>query len=62
MSAQLPQRRAALEAHASQTTDVGQMLSMPEEAFAMFFGTEHYVEPGRPPGMRRAWFLEEDQR
>ena len=59
VSAQLPQRRAALEAHASQTTDVGQMLSMPEEAFAMFFGTEHYIEPGRPPGMRQAWFLEE---
>jgi LmbE family N-acetylglucosaminyl deacetylase len=54
----LPQRRAALEAHRSQTSDVGQMLAMPPEVFAMFFGTEHYVEPGRPPGMRRGWFLD----
>ncbi len=55
----LPQRRAALEAHRSQTTDVGQMLAMPEEVFAEFFGTEHYVETGRPAGMRRGWFLDE---
>jgi LmbE family N-acetylglucosaminyl deacetylase len=60
VSAHLPQRRAALEAHASQTTDVGQMLAMPEEAFAQFFGTEHYIEPGRAPGLRTGWFLEAD--
>lgn len=56
--AQLPQRRAALEAHRSQTTDVGMMLAMPEEWFAMMFGAEHYVEPGRPAGMRTGWFLD----
>src|SRR5689334_15419686 len=37
-------RRKALEAHASQTSDVGMMLGMPEEVFAVFFGNEHYVE------------------
>ena len=40
-----------LEAHRSQTTDVGMMLSMPPEMFAAFFAHEHYIEPGRPPGM-----------
>lgn len=56
--AQLPQRRAALEAHRSQTSDVGMMLAMPEEVFGQFFGTEYYIEPGRPAGMVRAWWLD----
>ena len=51
----LAQRRAALEAHASQTTDVGMMLAMPPEAFTGFFGHEYYIEAGRPPGMRDGW-------
>ncbi len=42
----LPQRRAALEAHRSQATDIEGMLGMPEEVFDAIFGTEHYVEPG----------------
>ncbi|HYO86928.1 MAG TPA: PIG-L family deacetylase [Dermatophilaceae bacterium] len=53
----LPRRRAALECHASQVTDVGFFLSMPEEAFAQAFGREYYREPGCPPGMRPGWFL-----
>lgn len=51
----LGQRRAALGAHASQTTDVGAMLAMPTDAFAAFFGHEYYVEPGRSPGMVDGW-------
>ena len=51
----LDRRRAALEAHRSQTTDVGMMLAMPPEVFATFFGSEHYVEPGREPGMVQGW-------
>jgi LmbE family N-acetylglucosaminyl deacetylase len=51
----LDRRRAALEAHRSQTTDVGTMLSMPPEIFAVFFGREHYIEPGREPGMVQGW-------
>lgn len=54
----LAHRRAALAAHASQTTDVGAMLAMPDEAFALLFGREHYIEPGREPGMRVGWFLD----
>lgn len=43
-------KRAALTCHASQV-DVQQMLAMPPEVYAAAFGTEHYAEPGRPPGM-----------
>jgi LmbE family N-acetylglucosaminyl deacetylase len=56
-TAYLAQRRAALECHASQTSDVGMMLGMPPEVFAAFFGREHYIEPGRPGGMVGGWFL-----
>ena len=31
------------------------MLSMPEEVFAVFFGHEHYLEPGREPGITDGW-------
>ena len=51
----IERRRASLQAHISQTTDVGMMLSMPPEVFAVFFGHEHYIEPGREPGMVEAW-------
>ena len=51
-------KRAALAAHASQTSDVGMMLAMPEEPFRLTFGWEHYLEPGRPDGMVTGWFLD----
>ncbi|HET7399432.1 MAG TPA: PIG-L family deacetylase [Intrasporangium sp.] len=51
-------KRAALAAHASQVTDVGAMLSIPEDGFAIAFGVEHYLEPARAPGMVRGWFLD----
>ncbi len=51
----LERRRSALQAHQSQTTDVGMMLAMPPEVFAAFFGHEHYIEPGRAPGMVDGW-------
>jgi len=54
----LPQRRAAMQAHASQVTDIGMFMAMPTEIFAMAFGHEHYIEPGRPDGMVDGWFLE----
>ncbi|MEO5980833.1 MAG: PIG-L family deacetylase [Pedococcus sp.] len=49
------ERRAALEAHGSQATDIEWMLGMPEEYFLAFFGFEHYIEPGRAPGMQPGW-------
>jgi LmbE family N-acetylglucosaminyl deacetylase len=59
VSAYLPQRRAALEAHRSQATDIEGMLSIPEDHFAAMFGREHYLEPGlertEQPQMRVGW-------
>lgn len=51
-------KRAALRAHASQTSDVGMMLAIPEDAFREQFGWEYYIEPGRPEGMVTGWFLD----
>ena len=36
------------------------MLSLPPEVFAMMFGLEYLIEPGRAPGMRTAWYLDDD--
>lgn len=52
-------KREALACHASQS-DVRQLLALPVEVFPIAFGTEHYLEPGRPPGMVRGWWLDED--
>ena len=53
----LPHRRAAMEAHRSQKTDIEGFLGMPEEIFRAFFATEHYIEPAYAdsPGMRAGW-------
>jgi LmbE family N-acetylglucosaminyl deacetylase len=48
-------KRRALACHASQTSDAGAMLAMPVEIFAAVFGTEWFIEPGRSPGLHRAW-------
>ena len=44
----LDRKRAAMRAHASQIADDSFFLAMPDEAFAMSFGAEWYVDPGRP--------------
>lgn len=54
----LERKRAALQAHASQTSDVGMMLALPLEAFSAMFGDEYYLEPGHEPGMRTGWIFE----
>lgn len=48
-------KRAALACHASQTSDVGMMLGLPDEVFEAWFGYEYYIDPAQPPGMRDAW-------
>jgi LmbE family N-acetylglucosaminyl deacetylase len=51
----LEQKRASLEAHRSQVTDIGGFLAMPPEVFAAFFGLEHLIEPGVDGPMRVGW-------
>lgn len=51
----MDQRRASMEAHRSQATDIEGFLSMPEQVFTAFFSTEFYLEPGREPGMQQGW-------
>ncbi|MGB8380413.1 MAG: PIG-L family deacetylase [Dermatophilaceae bacterium] len=58
VTAYLDWRRASIAAHASQVSDTAWMLELDADAFARAFSTEFYIEPGRPPGMRRAWFLD----
>lgn len=58
VTAQLPAKRAGLEAHASQARAAGQarvlahVLRLPSPLFTLAFGTEWYVERGRPRGRR----------
>ena len=33
---------------------------MEPDVFAMAFGTEFFIEPGRVAGMREGWFLAEE--
>ncbi len=58
VTAYLQQRRASLASHASQVTDTARWLGLDADGFARAFSTEFYIEPGRAPGMRRAWFLD----
>jgi LmbE family N-acetylglucosaminyl deacetylase len=55
VTGQLDQRRAALEAHRSQATDIESFLAMPPDVFAAMFGHEHYVEPGVDQPMTDGW-------
>ena len=48
-------KRRAMACHASQTDDIGMMLSLPPGMFRTMFGREYFVEPGVPGPMRRAW-------
>ena len=55
VSAYLDHRRASLEAHRSQATDIEEFLGMSDDVFALAFGTEHYIEPGLDGPMRLGW-------
>jgi LmbE family N-acetylglucosaminyl deacetylase len=56
--AYLDQKRRALGSHASQVTDIGGMLAMPEVVFTTFFGSEWFIEPGVEPDLRTGWLLD----
>ena len=57
--AQLPAKRASMEAHTSQTTSaqgsatrsLAVFLALPPEYFELAFGTEWFVDRARPPGV-----------
>jgi len=51
-------KRAAIAAHRSQVSDSSFFLQMPLEIFGTAFGTEWYIEHGRPPGLRMGWVFE----
>ena len=56
VSGHLGDKRAALEAHRSQVSDVGMMLAMPAEVFAIAFRYEDFSDPTAPGGgMKPGW-------
>ncbi|KAA0918619.1 PIG-L family deacetylase [Dietzia sp. ANT_WB102] len=48
-------KRSAMQCHASQTSDIGMMLALPPEVYALSFGTEYLIDPGTDEPMRRGW-------
>lgn len=57
VSAYVDLKRASIACHASQVGDSSMFLNMPPEMFARAFGTEWFIEPGRPGGASPGWFL-----
>ncbi len=51
VSAYTSHKRAAMRAHASQISEESFFLAMPDEVFAIAFGTEYFVRVGAPPGI-----------
>jgi LmbE family N-acetylglucosaminyl deacetylase len=53
-------KREAVRAHRSQVTDTSFFLEMPDDVFAMSFGTEWFIEKGVAPGAgpRAGWLFE----
>ncbi|MCU1502065.1 MAG: putative hydrolase, partial [Ilumatobacteraceae bacterium] len=52
VSAYIERKRASIMSHVSQVTDTGTFLAMPDEVFAVAFGTEWFIERGAEPGLR----------
>lgn len=53
----LEAKRASIACHASQVSDSSMFLQMPAEMFAAAFGTEWFIEAGRPGGAPPGWFM-----
>ena len=51
VSPYLSHKKAAMRAHASQIGEQSFFLAMPEQAFAMAFGTEWFIRDGQGPGI-----------
>ena len=50
VSAYVDRKRASITCHASQVTDTGMFLSMPDDQFNLAFGTEWFIRAGATPG------------
>ncbi len=57
VSAHTAAKRASIAAHASQVSDSSFFLAMPDEVFAVAFGTEWFCERGRPGPPQPGWIL-----
>ena len=53
-------KRAALAAHSSQVPDSSFFLSMPDEIFAVAFGTEWFIRRDAPEGSQETWLFPPD--
>jgi LmbE family N-acetylglucosaminyl deacetylase len=51
VSAYATHKREAMRAHASQIDEQSFFLAMPDEQFAVAFGTEYFIRVGGPPGI-----------
>lgn len=51
-------KRESIRCHSSQITDAGFFASMPDELFAMAFGTEWYIRHGADHALRPGWLFE----
>jgi LmbE family N-acetylglucosaminyl deacetylase len=58
VTAHLAAKRSAMRCHRSQISDTSFFLEMPDEAFAVAFGTEWFIEYGAEPPVRTGWFFE----
>jgi len=58
VSEHLAAKRLAIQCHRSQVSDTSFFLEMPDEAFAMAFGTEWFIEHDAQPPIRQGWIFE----
>ena len=54
------QKRDAMRAHASQITETSIFLSLPDDAFAITWGTEWFVRVGAEPQTTESWLFAEE--
>ena len=58
VAAHVQLKRDSIRCHASQVSDSGFFSSMPEEVFAMVFGTEWFIQHGAQHPLREGWLFE----
>ncbi len=58
VSDHLDAKREAMRCHRSQIADTSFFLEMPDEAFALSFGTEWFIEHDRTPPYRSGWLFD----